>query len=127
MEIVTTRLKFSTPKYGVFKLLGRQAFPYDAKRGGCKTRWDSCYCSIKFKNFDSPHDFASHILSTHPVTTHSSSKRTIISALTRVEFVSILVIISIGEYVHSGPVIHDVEPVAHRVGVQGILHQVFRI
>ena len=59
------------------------------------------------------------------MTTHSSSKRTIISALTRVEFVSILVIISIGEYVHSGPVIHDVEPVAHRVGVQGILHKVF--
>ena len=58
MEIVTTSLTFSTPKYGVFKLLGRQAFPYDAKRSGCKTRWDSCYCSIKFKTFDSPHDCA---------------------------------------------------------------------
>ena len=28
--------------------------------------------SIKFKTFDSPHDFASHILRTRQVTTHSS-------------------------------------------------------
>ena len=37
------------------------------------------------------------------------------------DLISILVIISIGEYVHPGPVIHDVEPVAHCVGVQGVL------
>ena len=34
MEIATTSFEFSTPKYGVIKLLGRQAFPNDAKSGG---------------------------------------------------------------------------------------------
>ena len=34
MEIATTSFEFSTPKYGLIRLLGRQDFPYDKKPCG---------------------------------------------------------------------------------------------